>query len=242
MASMKLFDRYFSFDAKEIKDFLITSVLFSFILFFFAWRTTDYTLITGIFAFIQFLVIVLGSLFIFISATKWFAIQRHYTAHYSGWITATLIGFVFSFTTYGLIPLLFPGLIEVKRIDRLRHGKIFPGENTYDIFTILSIAPIIAIVLSVIMQFFYQATQLPFFYFTMVFNAALAFFSLLPFTKNIGIHLFYTNKTNYVFLLLFSLCFFILTIFNVFFSVVFAILLALILWFVLKKGLRSYHL
>lgn len=239
---MKLIDRYFIYTPEEIKDFLITSVVFSLILFFFAWRTTDYNIITAIVDLIQFLIIVTGSLFIFISAAKIFAIQRHYTAHYTAWITAMLIGFVVSFTTYGFIPLLFPGLIEVQRIDRLRHGKVFPGENTYDIFTILAAAPLMSILLSVIMQFLFAATQLSFFYYTMVFNASLAFFSLLPFTKNIGSHLFYTNKKNYVFLLLFSFSFFILTIFNIYFSVVFGVLLAILLWFILKKPLQVYNL
>ena len=69
MVSAKLFDRYFVFEKKEQKDFLITSVIFSLILFFFAWRTTDFTILGGIIAFIQFIIIVLGSLFLFISVS-----------------------------------------------------------------------------------------------------------------------------------------------------------------------------
>lgn len=242
MASNKLMKRYFVFSKKEIKEFLLTSLVLTFILFFFAWNSMDYTVVSAIFALIQFFIIVLGSLFLFISASKWFAIHRHYTAHYKGWLIACLIGFVVSFTSYGFVPLLFPGLIEVTRIDRLRHGKTFPGENKYDIFTILAMAPLASMTLAVFMQFFYQTTNLEFFYYTMVFNAALAFFSLLPFAKNIGAHLFYTNKRNYVLLLFISLAFFILVLFNVFFSLVFAILIGAILFLVMKKPLKNYDL
>lgn len=241
MVSNKLVERYFTFDEKERKDFLITSIILSLILFFFVWRFTNYNVLTGLGAYIQFFIIVMGSLFIFISSSKWFAIQRHYTAHYSAWITAALIGFVVSFTSYGFVPLLFPGLIEVKAIKRLRHGKIFPGENKYDIFTILSIAPITSILLSIIMQFFYQITTLPFFKYLMIFNAALAFFSLLPFTKNIGLHLFYTNKTNYFFLLSFALFFFIFVLANIFFASVIAVVLTGIFWLVIKSHLKKKY-
>lgn len=242
MVSKKLFDRYFTYSQNEIKDLFLTSIVFTFILFFFAWRNTDYEIISAIIDIIQFFIICIISLFIFISASKWFAIQRHYIAEYSAWITATLLGFVISFTSYGYLPLLFPGSIEVTRIDRLRHGKVFSGENKYDIFTILAFAPLSAILLSLFSQFVYDITNFTFFYYFMVFNAALAFFSLLPFAKNIGAHLFYTNKKNYVFLLLFSFSFFILILFNVFFSFIFAILLAGILLLLLKKPLKKFNI
>ncbi|MCA9478687.1 MAG: hypothetical protein KC535_06065 [Nanoarchaeota archaeon] len=241
MASGRLVQRYFHFDQKERKDFFITSIILSLILFFFVWRTTDYDLVSALASYFQFFIIVIGSLFLFVAVPKWFAIHRHYTAQYQGWLMASLIGFVVSFTTYGFVPLLFPGLIEIQRIDRLRHGKVFPGENRYDIFTILSLAPITSIFLSIILQFFFQLTDLPFFYAGMVFSAALAFFSLLPFSKNIGAHLFYTNKTNYFFLLFFSFSFFIFTIAGLFFSAVFATILTGILWLLSKKHLKKQY-
>lgn len=242
MVSNRLIQKYFEYTSKEQKDFLITSIILTFILFFFSWRTTDLNILQAVLRLIQFFIITGLSLFAFISASKWFAIQRHYTAHYESWIPAALIGFVVSFTSYGLVPLIFPGLITIKRIERLRHGKVFPGENKYDIFTILAIAPITSILISIIMQFFFQATKISFFYNFMVFNAALAFFCLLPFGKNIGLHLFYTNKTNYVYLLLFSFSFFLLTIFNVFFSAFFAIIVAIILWLIIKGQLKQFNI
>jgi hypothetical protein len=241
MVSSKLMKRYFSFSTTEKKELLVTTIIFSFILFFFAWNTTNYTIISGILDFIQFFIISSLSMYIFVSSVKWFAVQRHYTAEYKAWISAALIGFFISFISYGYLPILFPGLIEVKRIERLRHGKVFSGENKYDIFTILAIAPISAIILSIFSQLIYQLTTISFFYYLMVFNATLVFFSLLPLTKNIGSHLFYTNKTQYFFLLLFSFGFFILTIFNVYGSAVIAAMLAIILWYILKSKMSKVY-
>jgi len=198
MISKRRLKRHFNFSGQEIKDFNITTVLLSITIFFFIWAFHDLNIITGIFTYIYSFLITAISLFAFISVPKLIAIQRGFTCTYSGWVTGQLVAFVIAFISYGIFPIILPGLITIKSIERIRHGEIFAYENKKDIRRVLIMAPITSIILVIIATPFFLATNSDLIYYFMATNVLLAAYSMLPFTKSIGSHLFYIDKFNYI--------------------------------------------
>jgi hypothetical protein len=189
--------RNFQFDSKERHEFVFTAIIITIILFTFSWRVTDYNIITGIKDLIILGIMSFISLFVFVGGIKFFAIGRGYTAQYNYWIGGLLGGFLISFITYGYLPIVFPGEINLKANDRLRHGQVFVGENKVDVFGILASGVILSILLSFILLLIYSSTGFELIYYGALLNAFIAFFAVLPFPNNIGLHMFYMKKEWY---------------------------------------------
>ncbi|MBN1175235.1 hypothetical protein JXA48_01185 [Candidatus Woesearchaeota archaeon] len=193
--------RNFKFDATESHEFLFSVIITTIIIFMFSWRTTDYTFILAIRDLVLLAIISLVSLFVFVGGIKFFAIGRGYTANYNYWIGGLLGGFLISFITYGFLPIVFPGIINLKTNDRLRHGQIFIGENKVDVFWILASGLITTILFSFVLLIIYSITGFELIYYGALLNAFIGFFASLPFPNNIGLHMFYMKKKPYFFFL-----------------------------------------
>ncbi|MGE0793578.1 MAG: hypothetical protein AB7V77_05365 [Candidatus Woesearchaeota archaeon] len=210
--SFRKITRHFEFDAKERKDFHSTTLLISAIFFFFIWAFTDLNFTTGILTAIFCLVVTSITLFLFIAIPKIVAIMRRCKAKYRGWTIGLLFSFVISFLSYGLIPVIFPGIIEVESILRLRHGEVFHYERKKDVFWTLISAPITNIILVLLLKPIYNMFPNPFIYYIMVLNALMAVVAMLPLPENIGSHIFYVKKRWYFSLLFFFILFLILVL------------------------------
>lgn len=235
--------RNFSFDAKEKHEFMFSTIVITIILFMFMWRTTNYTLTAGIENFILAAIISFVSLFVFVGGIKFFAIGKGYTAQYSYWIGGLLGGFLISFISYGFLPIVFPGIINLKSNDRLRHGQIFVGENKVDIFWILATGIITTIMFSFTLLLLYSITGLETFYFAAAMNAFLAFFAVLPFPNNIGLHMFYMKRQIYYLFL--GMCAFMLVVVQAknIWSLLIGMGIFLVLTFIIKKFfLKKYQI
>lgn len=239
MALAKRVKRHFSFTSKEKKEFTITTIIFTLIMFLYVWRVVDLTTLAGVGYIIGLAIISAGSLYAFIASAKSFAITRGYTATYSYWMTGQLGGLLLSFISYGLIPILFPGYITIQTIDRLRHGKVFPGENKYDIFAVLAFATVIPIFVSMMLLILFSLTKLQLFYFGAILNGFLAFFSLLPFVDNNGSHLFYMNRKKYFFLVILALVYLIILLTTSLLMVLGVILVVALLWYFFMRFVVS---
>jgi hypothetical protein len=128
---------------------------------------------------------------------KALAIYNKYTAHYKSYTLGLLVGFVISFISYGFLPIIFPGNIDLKIIERLRHGHVFPGENKKEIFKILSRTLLFVLILTSTLHLIYNTTNLIFFKYGYLIGAVIMMFAVLPTPDNIGIFLFYSNKKKY---------------------------------------------
>ncbi len=204
--------RHYSFENEEIRDFHISVFLMSLIFFFFIWAFTSLTITTGIIMWIYSWLICAGSLFAFISVPKLGAIMRGNKVKYEGWTNGLLIGFIVSFLSYGLIPLMTPGALDIQPIERLKHGKRFHYESRKDMYVIWMLAPLTSVAIALIAQGLYFATNIEFILYISMFNALIAFFSMLPLTKNIGIFLFYMKKRIYLPMTVALFCFMIMVI------------------------------
>ena len=240
MIASRVVKRHFDISQKEIQGYILTSFLISIIIFFFVWRITDFSIGRGILHFIGIFLGSLISMATFIIIPKLIAIMKKYTATYTTWLNGLLSGLVIGFVSMGYLPIVFPGMIEVKTIDRLRHGIVFPGENKKEIFLILVSAPVFALFLGLIFKSLYVNTQAVFFYYGLLINTFIAIFSLLPFGSNLGIHLFYTNKSKYFIVLFFTIFFSIFLLANSVWAIIISLLGAVILYYIYKKFLSKF--
>ena len=189
--------RNFTFNSAEKHEFIFSTIVVTIILFMFMWRTTDYTILTGIKDLILAGTITLISLFIFVGGIKFFAIEKGYVATYNYWIGGLMGGFLVSFIAYGYLPIVFPGILTLKSNDRLKHGRVFIGENKVDVFWILASGLVTTILFSFTLLLIYSITQIEMFYYAALLNAFIAFFATLPFPNNIGLHMFYMKRQTY---------------------------------------------
>lgn len=237
------FQRNYSFTWKEKKDFLLSSTIMALVFFFFfarvSWAQQEVTVYTVVSKFVMLWLLVAATLYIGIYVGKYFAIKKGYTAHYSAWRNGLLIGFVVSFITYGFLPLLFPGLLTLTRIERHRHGKLFPGENKREISSMLMSVLFVFFLLAIVMHMTYFVTGMQFFYYAMVVPAFIACFAALPFNNNIGLHLYYTRKNWYFFFLFFAILLAIFVALKMFFAVLFAMIGMLLIYLISKKILKQ---
>ncbi len=233
------FKRNYLFSLKERKDFLLSTSVMTLVFFFFfakvSWGQEEIAVGFIISKLVMLWLITAVVLFIGIYVAKRFAIIKGYTAKYEAWRNGLLIGFVISFISYGLLPLLFPGIITIKRIERHRHGKFFPGENKRHISWTLMSTLFSFFLITMFMHILYFITNLEFFYYAMVIPAFIACFATLPFNNNIGIHLYYTRKYWYFFFLFFAILLAVFVALKMFFAVLFAMLGMFIIYFLTKK-------
>lgn len=233
--------RYFEYSAQERQDIFLVAFIGSLVLFMFVWRTTSFSFATGI---PQFLLMLLSSFFglgIFLSSIKLLAIRYNYTAHYTKWTTGLLISFVLGFLSYGFLPVLFTGSIDLKRNTRLSHGERYLLENKSDIFLILVGGIWISMVSGIVFQALYSASEILIFYYLMVVMALISIFSVLPFAQSIGSHIFYANRRKYYFVSIAALVFGIFLLLNSPYALLFGLLAAAILGlFALKNPLEKH--
>lgn len=227
--------RHFNFDEKEKKAWGLSGLIIAIILFFFIWRTTDFNLQTGTTHFILLLINSYLMLGVLISLAKIMAIFKKHTAHYTSWLNGLLVGFVISFISYGYIPVAFPGNIELRNIERLRHGRVFPGENKVHISFTLTMTFLSMILITMILQGMYTLTSLIFFKYSVIAAAALLIFAVLPFPHNIGVHLFFTNRKRYYFMSLFTIGFAIGVLAGSSYAILIGLLLGTIMFYIAKN-------
>ncbi|MEA3414158.1 MAG: hypothetical protein U9Q99_01385 [Nanoarchaeota archaeon] len=242
--SSNRFKRNYDFSLKEKKDFLITTSVLTLVFFFLfsriSWMNQEATIFLVVSKIIILWLITALILFMMIFIAKKTAIKKAYTAKYSAWKNGLFIGFVISFISYGFLPLLFPGLITINRIERLRHGKLFPGENTKHISFILIMVFFYLFITTIISQLLFFIFKVELFYYFATIAALIAAFSALPFNNNIGLHLFRVNKQKYFFVLFFSILLAVFVLLKMILALVFAVLGTMLIYFLTKKLISKF--
>jgi len=227
--------RHFKYDSEEIKELNKSSILISLIFFFFVWARKDLTILTGIITYL-FCFIASGlSLFIFTAIPKLIAIKRGTQAEYKSFTMGLLFSFVISYLSYGFVAIPFPGIIEISAIKRLKHGEVFHYETKKDIFAVLVSAPLSLLVLSLIIGLINSTSNIFLLRETQIILSILAFVTILPLPKNIGLHLLYVRKNMYFQLFALFFLFLITTLINSIYIILPGILGGLILGYMFSK-------
>jgi len=237
------FKRNFSITLQEKKDFFLTNLVLTLIFFFLfknlLWLHEEVSVFFIISKLVLLFIITGVVLALAIFVAKRYAIIHGYTAHYYSWKNGLLIGFVLSFLSYGFLPVLFPGVITLKRIERHRHGKLYPGENLHEIFWMILFVESTFFLIAIISSFLFFITNIVLFYYFMIIASIIAFFSLLPFNNNLGSHFFFSKRFIYFFFLFFSFFLSLFLLLRLYYAVLFAIIIMLIVYFLSKNILKK---
>lgn len=228
--------RHIVLSAKEKLDLLVTSIVIGIIVFFFYWSRTPYDFASGLGAAALIILCSFLVMTLFVGVGKYLALRRAYKALYYRWNTGLMIGLGLGFISQGIIPMVFPGFIELERIKRLAHGETYTGENRADIFYVLAGTLWVLMLAAMFFLFLVQQTGfLVFEYFTVIISL-ICIFSVLPLRSNIGIHLFYVARKKYYILAIMSVVFGILTLIGLFYALIIAAILGLILGTLAKRN------
>lgn len=227
--------QHLSFSQKETSQIFLTSFFVGLIMFFYVWRTKDFDLISGISYTVLLIILGLCSIFFKVISTKIVAIQNGFEATYSAWTNGLLVGFLVSFISYGFVPLIMGGKLEITPVKRLRHGKLFLHANKNELFSIISTATMTCIFLAFIGEILFRITGWEIIYYFALMNAFLAFFSLLPLTETIGSVLLYVNRNRYLYLLASTITYIVFLMVRNILAFPLALLSGAVVYFIVKK-------
>lgn len=181
----------FQYDRKEFLIFLVSSIFSGFILSFRKWGTEKFNPAEGIANFVQFTLLFFIIYFVFVSAQKYFAAYLGYECKYGLWMFGPVIGLMITFMTYGFVPFLYLGTVQLKEIPRLRLGKLRQFVKFGDLRWVGLVGPLAVLVLMVLIilplyfagsgEFFKNATWVA---------AFVMFFSSLPLPNTNGLNVF----------------------------------------------------
>ncbi|MFP4118874.1 MAG: hypothetical protein ACLFTH_02355 [Candidatus Woesearchaeota archaeon] len=235
------FKRYFSFTGKEHRDIFLTALVMTMALFFYLWARypdTDIMLATGAISLVNALILLViahATLIVMVGSGKAIAILRKYTANYTSWFNGLLIGFVITFASYGYLPVVFPGLLTMTKITRLRYGKPMEGENRKDIYKVLIGSLFSVAIIGLVFQQLYLYSNSIIFQGAKDLASFILIYAILPFPNNYGSHMFYTKKKQYFMHSFFFLVLSLAIIFNSPFAIIIGIVGGALLWLIFSR-------
>src|SRR3989338_8649503 len=118
-ASVDMIDKikkYYKFNPSELRGFLISVIILSFIISFKEWGKEEFSLIAGLFNWFNAALIVVLVFIVFTSAQRIAGLTIGYAAEYKMWTTGLLIGLLFAFVSKGKIWVLLPGGIIIHHL------------------------------------------------------------------------------------------------------------------------------
>lgn len=222
------------FEKKELQEFLLTVFILSLIFFFFKWRNTDFDLLIGINWYIATFLFTLAVSFLARYLQKRQAYKKGYRGVFKNAWQGMSITLFISFFSFGLLPILAPGRIELKGVERIRMGSYrFGGLNFKDMAKNASLGILVYIGVATCLGFFYNGQDIlhHFIFICML----LAVFSVLPIRSYDGLIIFTKSRPVYVFfagfVILYALLFFFTGIFSPLLFLLAALVFTVIIWF-----------
>ena len=195
--------KYLDFAPNELKTFLFTGFVLSLILFFFKWRNTDFDLFIGLNWFILTLLIVYFLTAIARLLQKIVAHKKGYIATFKNSWKVTTITLGLSFFSFGFLPLLAPGRMELEPVERLRLGHNQQGIRWKDMSSVSLVAISTYVVFVVILKLLVISTEGIVFKHVLLISLLLAIFSAIPAPNYDGINVFANSRPIYLFMFAF---------------------------------------
>ncbi|MBW2975560.1 hypothetical protein KY366_07605 [Candidatus Woesearchaeota archaeon] len=192
--------RYYKFRPSELRDFIITILILSFIISFKEWGREEFNLITGLFNWFNAALIVTLVFIIYNFAQRLAGWSVGYNAEYKIWVTGILISLIFVFLSKGKIWVFLPGGILVHHLAGHRIGH-FRYEINYFQNGMIAVAGTvslitIAAVFKIVNAFMYSYLLDKLIAFCIV----LAIYDILPIPPLSGSRLFFGSRMTYAFM------------------------------------------
>ncbi|MBW2988998.1 hypothetical protein KY358_01630 [Candidatus Woesearchaeota archaeon] len=192
--------RYYKFNPAELRGFIISIAIISFIISFDEWGKERFSLATGLFNWFNAALIVTLVLIIYNFVQKLAGWSVGYNTEYKMWMTGLLIGLVFAFISRGRVWVLLPGGIMIHhlaghRIGHFRYGLGYFQHGMIAVagtFTLITIAAFFKIVNA----FAYSALIEKLIVFCLIF----AVYDILPIPPLSGNRLYFGSRMAYAFI------------------------------------------
>lgn len=232
-----------NFSEQELKNFFFIVVFSGFILSFRRWGTETFDATAGIANFAVFSLIFLIIYAVFIIAQKFMAGYLGYNCKYSLWHFGPAIGIFVTFVSYGFLPFLYLGSIDLKENERMRLGKFRPYLNIKDLMWVGIAGPIAMLLLIIIvLQPLYFLTQSTLIFDFITSVSWVLLFTSLPLPKTNGINvLLYSRKVWAIYFFFSLLTFFLVRAMSIYAYLIIAVIAAIIVW-VVKKFITDKYL
>jgi hypothetical protein len=235
------FRNMFKMNRKELIQFFVAVVFCGFILSFRKWGTTQFNLPEGVSNFLLYTTLFIIIYFIFIAAQKFLGSYLGYKCTFETWYYGPVIGLLITFMTYGFIPFLYLGNIQLKEDMKFRLGKFRNYLNIKDMMYIGMAGPAAVLILIFVMQPVYMATHAQFLYDAIIACTWVLLFSALPLPKTNGINIILKSRPLWVAYFILSLVLFLLlrqiTVLTYAAGVVIALTIGFLINRVVKSGL-----
>ena len=192
--------RYYKFTPAELRGFIISILVLSFIISFREWGTTEFDLMAGLFNWFNAALIVTLVLLVYNAAQRIAGWSVGYNAEYKIWLTGLLIGLVFAFVSRGKIWVLLPGGIIIHHLAGHRLGH-FRYEINYFQHGMVAVAGTISLItIAAIFKIINANLANPLLEKIILFCVVFAIYDILPIPPLTGSRLFFGSRMVYAFM------------------------------------------
>jgi len=192
--------KYYKFTPSELRGFIISILVLSFIISFKEWGKDRFSLTTGLFNWFNAILIVTLVFIVYNGAQRIAGLSVGYNAEYKMWAIGLLIGLVFAFVSRGRIWILLPGGILIHHLAGHRLGHFRYGLNYFQ-HGMVAVAGTIALIslaalFKILNTVFYSSLLDKLIVFCIVF----AIYDILPIPPLAGSRLFFGSRMVYAFM------------------------------------------
>ncbi len=236
------FRNMFKMTRKELIQFFVAVVFSGLILSigpFIKWGSNKIDSTVWLQGFLLYTTLFIIIYLIFIAAQKFLGAYLGYTCTFELWNYGPVIGLLITFMTYGLLPFLYLGNIHLKEDMKFRLGKFRNYLNIKDMMYVGMAGPAAIVVLVLILQPIYIATQAQFIHSAIIACAWVLLFSALPLPKTNGINIILKSRLIWVTYFVLSLILFLLLQKITIFTYAAFIVIAITIWFLIGKVVKS---
>ncbi|MFT4282883.1 MAG: hypothetical protein ACMXX6_00475 [Candidatus Woesearchaeota archaeon] len=225
---MQELKKYTNLNGQELKFFILIILTAGFILSFRAWGTQRFDLQLGLQNLILYTLTFAIFYLIFIISQKIIAYKLGYSSEFTLWPLGPMIGVLITFMTYGVIPFLYLGAIDIKTIPRLRLGKLRTSMNFKDLMYVGITGPLTLLLVTVlILEPIYFLTRLEILKTIIWICALIIFYTTLPLPNSNGVNILLYSKLIWIIIFTFSIITLsLILLFNIY-SYIIALILAL---------------
>ena len=192
--------KYYGFNPSELKGFIISILVLSFIISFREWGGGEqFSLINGLFNWFNAALIVTLAFIIFTTAQRIIGLSVGYQVEYKMWSWGLLVGLLFAFVSRGRIWVLLPGGIMIHHLAGHRLG-FFRYEISYYVHGMIAmVGPIALLSLAILFKVMNSFIPSSLIKKAIFFCVILAIYDILPIPPMTGSRMFYGSRMIYAF-------------------------------------------
>jgi len=192
--------RYYKFTPAELRGFIISILVLSFIISFKEWGKERFSLTMGLFNWFNAALIVTLVFIVYNFAHRISGWSLGYNAEYKMWLTGLFIGLVFAFVSRGRIWVLLPGGILIHHLAGHRLGH-FRYEINYFQHGMVAVAGTISLItMAALFKVVNANLNISLLNKLILFCVVLAIYDILPIPPLAGSRLYFGSRMVYAFM------------------------------------------